>query len=188
MSGTDKEASKMRVTPDGYEEHTVGHGTHWLRRGRNMGMIGWTKLPENRMEPILRSLVESGPLTVSVATSQWWHFYNEGIMTGGDCDENNVIGHAVVLFGFGKEHIQDQGTVKYSHLKNSWGNEWGESGTIRIEMVDDEESQCGWDEKPQVGSGCEGGPDKVMVCGTCGLLYNSAMPLFADSLLAAASM
>merc|ERR1719253_508644 len=132
-------------------------------------MIGWTKLPENRLEPIIRALVESGPLTVSVAASRWWHLYDEGIMPGDDCDENNVIGHAVVLFGIGKEFVSDDvGTVKYWHLKNSWGNQWGEGGNIRVQRTDDEEKVCGWDHKPEVGSGCKGGPDKVLVCGTRG--------------------
>jgi len=178
MSGSEGESSKARTTADGHEEHVAGELAASLRNGRNTGMVGWTKLPENRMEPIIRALMESGPLTVSVAASRWWHYYTEGIMTGDDCDENNVIGHAVVLFGIGKEDVEGVGQVRFWHLKNSWGNSWGEDGNIRIEKTSSEEERCGWDHKPGSGSGCAGGPEKVWVCGSCAILYNAAMPLF----------
>lgn len=178
MSGEEAQESAMRVTTEGYEEHTAGKFAVSLRGGRSMGMLGWTKLPENREEPIVRALVDSGPLTVSVAASRWWHIYDSGIMGAQDCDENNVIGHAVVLFGYGQENVPDEGVVRYWSLKNSWGNEWGEQGNLRLQRLDNEEKTCDWDRKPEVGSGCEGGPDKVWVCGSCGILYNAAMPEF----------
>jgi len=178
MSGSEGESSEVSTTADGHEQHVAGAMAASLRNGRNTGMVGWTKLPENRMEPIIRALMDSGPLTVSVAASRWWHYYEEGIMTGADCDENNVIGHAVVLFGIGKEDVEGTGQVKYWHLKNSWGSAWGEDGTIRIEMTANEEEQCGWDHKPGSGSGCVGGPEKVWVCGSCGILFETVMPRF----------
>jgi len=178
MSGSEGESSKGSMTSDGHDEHVAGAMAASLRNGRNTGMVGWTRLPENMMEPIIRALVESGPLTVSVAAGHWWHYYTEGIMPGSDCDENNVIGHAVVLFGIGKENVEGVGPVKYWHLKNSWGNSWGEDGHIRVEMTENEEEQCGWDHRPGSGSGCIGGPEKVWVCGSCAILNNAAMPLF----------
>jgi len=40
---------------------------------------------------------------------------------------------------------------------------------------------CGWDKKPQGGSGCNGGPERVWVCGTCGILYDVVAPHFFDA-------
>jgi len=37
---------------------------------------------------------------------------------------------------------------------------------------------CDWDENPQDGSGCDGGPERVWVCGTCGILYDVVVPHF----------
>merc|ERR1719377_227203 len=61
-------------------------------------------------------------------------------------------------------------------IQNSWGSDWGEAGHIRMIKHADEESQCGIDKKPQEGSGCDGGPSEITVCGTCGILYEPLVP------------
>jgi len=58
------------------------------------------------------------------------------------------------------------------------GPKWGEAGTGRFIRSDHEEKVCGWDEDPQSGSGCDGGPERVWVCGTCGILYDAVAPHF----------
>lgn len=172
--------SNSHLTPDGLEEHTRAGKARKAGLARRMGMTGWTKLPVNREEPIILALMDSGPLTVSVAASLEWHYYNSGIMPATGCDPDNVIGHAVVLFGIGTERWPDEAPVRYWSLKNSWGGGWGEGGNLRLQRADGEERMCGWDSKPEVGDGCRGGPEKVYVCGSCGILYNAAMPVFGS--------
>ena len=41
---------------------------------------------------------------------------------------------------------------------------------------DDEDAWCGTDNKPKEGLGCDGGPEEITVCGTCGLLYDPVIP------------
>jgi len=136
-------------------------------------MIGWSKLPENREEPMVRALVEMGPLAVAVAAGWQWNLYKSGIMSVEDSCQDQVITHAIVLFGYGSE----DGT-RYWHLKNSWGDWWGEAGNIRLQRLDQEEHLCDWDTKPEVGTGCLGGPPQVWVCGACGILYDTSLPHF----------
>jgi cathepsin L len=125
-------------------------------------------LPENKGEPLLQALYQEGPVVVSVDASKW-NFYSTGVFSG--CDKDAIINHAVVAEGFG----EDSGH-KYYLIKNSWGSDWGERGYIRLQRFDSDDAYCGIDNKPEEGTGCEGGPKFVTVCGMCGVLYDSTYP------------
>jgi len=151
----------------------------------SLGMLGWTKLPENKVGPLKAALVTKGPVAVSISAGYSWNQYDGGILD--DCPKDAIIDHAVVLIGYGQSKILDGGEdepeMKYWHLQNSWGTDWGERGYLRMLRYDDsyeENDQCGWDNDPQIGSGCKGGPPEVHVCGMCGLLYDTVIPHFAD--------
>lgn len=129
---------------------------------------GWNQLPSNKNEPIMQALVSQGPAVVSVDGNNWFD-YKQGVFDG--CDKDAVLGHAVLLKGYGEEAGQ-----KYWRIQNSWGYDWGENGHIRLKRPDDEDNYCGTDRKPQEGSGCDGGPSEVTVCGMCGMLYEAIVP------------
>jgi cathepsin L len=167
-------ATRGIVGADGSEEHRA----KTKMAGRALGLSGWTKLPENKEDPILRELMTNGPLYVAVAAGDGWFDYSTGVMTEASCDRDNTVNHAVVLFAWGVKEKTVRGSVKYWHIKNSWGPQWGESGTGRFLRTDHEEKVCSWDEDPQSGSGCDGGPKRVWVCGTCGILYDAVAPHF----------
>lgn len=140
---------------------------------RSLKMHGWQKLPENKYEPLKIALVTRGPVAVAVA-AKGWEMYVSGIYS--DCQPDVVIDHAVTLIAYGEDQDLKK---KYWTLMNSWGASYGESGSIRLLRQDAEEAYCGIDRQPQVGTGCDGGPKEVRVCGTCGILYDSVVPIFA---------
>mmetsp|Transcript_103343 Transcript_103343/g.144011 ORF Transcript_103343/g.144011 Transcript_103343/m.144011 type:complete len:422 (+) Transcript_103343:77-1342(+) len=141
--------------------------------GLVFGLQGWEKLPPNRQEPLLRALYERGPVGVSVAATNW-HLYASGVFD--HCAKDSVIDHAVTLIGYGKD--SKSGDLFYL-IQNSWGNNWGEGGRIRILRSDaDDSQQCGWDRQPEKGTACTGDPAQVRVCGMCGILYDSVVPHF----------
>ena len=51
--------------------------------------------------------------------------YVSGILDDEACGEE--IDHAVTIVGYGSEEGED-----YWLVKNSWGNDWGEQGYIKI--------------------------------------------------------
>lgn len=149
--------------------------------GAAFGMQGWKKLPVNLAVPLVEALYERGPVVVSVAASGAWNSYASGILDA--CDPDAVINHAVALVGYGEADSGQEGKYKYWQIQNSWGPGWGEGGFMRMLRLDhkNETAYCGWDTQPGAGTGCRGGPDKVRVCGNCGILYDSVVPKFALS-------
>jgi cathepsin L len=137
--------------------------------GVQLGLKGWTRLPENEYEPILRALATTGPVIASAAATGWAAYMN-GIFD--DCSPGVVIDHAIVLAGYGSSD-----GVKYWTIKNSWGDLWGENGYLRLLRKEDDK-YCGTDTDPSMGTGCVGGPSQVRVCGVCGIHYDAVVPHF----------
>lgn len=145
----------------------VGLDGPWPAKSR-VRLSGWSQLPSNRAAPLEQALVTQGPAVVAVDANNWLD-YNNGIFD--DCEKDAILGHAVLLMGYGEEK-----GIKYWHIQNSWGEDWGENGNVRIIKHDDESSWCGTDNKPQEGLACDGGPPTITVCGTCGILYDPTIP------------
>eukprot|EP00747_Dinoflagellata_sp_TGD_P163998 gnl/TRDRNA2_/TRDRNA2_183338_c0_seq1.p1 gnl/TRDRNA2_/TRDRNA2_183338_c0~~gnl/TRDRNA2_/TRDRNA2_183338_c0_seq1.p1 ORF type:complete len:422 (+),score=42.17 gnl/TRDRNA2_/TRDRNA2_183338_c0_seq1:79-1344(+) len=137
--------------------------------GQPYGLYGWERLPVNQYEPLLRALVEKGPVGISLSAHNLMT-YGGGIFDG--CKRDAVVDHAVVLIGYGAAERM------FYQIQNSWGSWWGEGGRFRLLRRDDEQTWCGIDSQPELGSGCKGDPARVTVCGTCGILYDSVVPYF----------
>eukprot|EP00438_Fugacium_kawagutii_P006772 Skav201397 [mRNA] locus=scaffold296:345072:346401:+ [translate_table: standard] len=138
----------------------------------SLKMHGWEKLPVNKYLPLMQALVTKGPVAVSVSADNW-ELYMSGIY--GDCSKDAVVNHAVTLIAYGKDKELQQ---KYWTIMNSWGAMFGEQGTMRLLRQDHEENFCGVDHQPELGTGCDGGPSAVRVCGMCGILYDNVVPIF----------
>lgn len=144
------------------------------------GMVGWSRLPVNNLQALYSALYREGPVAVSVVAGYSWNAYVSGIMN--NCSkQDQVVNHLVVLIGYGTD---SHAGAKYWHIQNSWGPKWGEHGQVRMIRQDDpveEKETCAWDNKPAIGTGCKGGPPKVWVCGSCGILYDNVVAHFHGS-------
>jgi cathepsin L len=133
-------------------------------------LTSYTTLPSNQYAPLLNAIATVGPIAISVDASAW-KLYATGVFNG--CNQANPdLDHAVQLVGYGTENGQD-----YWLVRNSWTPAWGEGGYIKIYRTAN--VQCGTDLTPADGSGCDGGPAQVTVCGTCGILYDTLYPVVA---------
>jgi len=129
---------------------------------------GFVNLPVNKYEPVINYLAQSGPLAINVDASSW-SSYGSGVFNG--CNQATPdIDHVVQLVGAGT----DPNYGDYWIVRNSWGAGWGEEGYIRLARSATPE--CGVDITPGDGTGCNGGPANVTVCGTCGILFDALYP------------
>jgi len=141
----------------------------------SIGIGGYNRLSPNNQEEVMQHLAEVGPLSVAVYASTW-DSYKGGVFTGCPYEEDIAINHCVQLVGYGTDPT-DGG---YWIVRNTWGDDWGEDGYIRLQR--DETPQCGTNHSPSDGTACDDGPDKYgtqHVCGMCGVLFDSTWPLGA---------
>jgi len=167
----------MQQLQDGDEssDDMSGPGVHQVHRskpGWTLGLKAWERLPVNNYGALMGALIEHGPIAVSAA-ADGWPKYESGIFTS----DSKTVDHAVTLIGFG----EDETGAKYWLIQNSWTNQWGEGGRIRLHRMDTDSKNCGVDTQPELGTGCNGGPKEVTVCGDCGVLYDSVVPHFWSS-------
>jgi len=137
--------------------------------GSMVRLSNYTVLPSNQLKPVLDHVANVGPLAVNVDASSWGD-YESGVFNG--CNQVNPdIDHVVQLVGYGTDPQYGQ----YWLVRNSWTPAWGETGYIRLLI--NSTPTCGTDLHPQDGTGCNGGPTTVTVCGTCAILYDTSFPV-----------
>lgn len=82
-------------------------------------------VPANN-EYMLEKAVSITPVSVSIeADTRVFQFYSGGILDSTSC--GTQLDHGVLAVGYGSEQGQD-----YWIVKNSWGEDWGEEGYVRI--------------------------------------------------------
>merc|ERR1712179_50013 len=102
--------------------------------------MGFETLPHNDAAALMNHLATKGPLSASVAASDW-SSYHGGVFDGCDYNGNMVVNHAVTLIGYGTDPAEGD----FWLVKNSWGTSWGEGGYIRLRR---QPPQCAIDSSP----------------------------------------
>ena len=79
----------------------------------------------------LKEAVARGPVSVAIeADKEVFQLYSSGVITSDKCGIN--LDHGVLIVGYGIEN-----NIPYWLVKNSWGEEWGDNGYVKIERSDD---------------------------------------------------
>merc|ERR1719197_385972 len=108
--------------------------------GAAIGLMNYHTLEQNADYPLAEALVQYGPVAVSASAGSWFE-YESGVFDG--CEPDTVVDHAITAWGYGEAN-----GVKYWHLRNSWGSNWGEKGFMRILRHSDGQTHCGTDNDP----------------------------------------
>ena len=95
-----------------------GDGNSWKYIG------GQSSTPS--VDQIKQAIYTHGPVGCAVYVDEAFQAYTGGIFNG---NSNEKINHAVILVGWD----DNQGDEGVWIMKNSWGNNWGEDGYMRIE-------------------------------------------------------
>jgi len=156
--------------------YTARTGTCNQQAKKAAKVTGYVKTIENNYTDVITSLAVYGPVAVSVDASIWYQ-YGGGVFSGCSARKTLDIDHAVQAVGYGTDQGKD-----YWIVRNSWGPTWGEKGYIRLARHSDGDMQkwCYKDSTPMDGSGCDGGPSVVTVCGECGIWYDVSYPTGAS--------
>lgn len=94
-------------------------------------------VPPNDEQQLLQA-VAMQPVSVGIAIGDEFKAYTGGVYDG-SCGQS--INHAVTLVGYGTS--TEYGT-KYWLVKNSWGEDWGERGYMRlVREGGDPQGHCG---------------------------------------------
>lgn len=90
----------------------------------------FVSLPIGDEDSIKSALYNHGPISVGVNANEDWQLYSKGIYNPSEnaCDSSTTsMDHGVILVGYGSEDGLD-----YWIVRNSWGDDWGEKGYMRL--------------------------------------------------------
>jgi len=144
-----------------------------------IGIKGFRNVEANKADAMRDALVNVGPVVASIVGAMLRQ-YQSGVI---DYCDNFVIDHAVVMMGYGRDSLLNNG-IEYWKIRNSWGPAWGERGHFRLQRFSPTSDEpCGVDTDPSKGVACKDKmgpdghyPDKQWWCGACGILSDTAYP------------
>lgn len=172
------------VEDEAYDPFTTRCGSSGIfsflapRRTRpGVSIRGWKNVKSNDELEMMSALATVGPLAVSMAAHDL-HGYESGVF---DQCTDNVVSHAVIMMGYGKDTTLK---MPYWNLRNSWGSSWGERGFFRLQRFGPGNEPCSWNEEPEKGIMCKDQPgsagtypERQWVCGACSILVDAAYPV-----------
>ncbi len=114
-----------------YSQATMSHF-----KPANLGMIE----KDRNVNAVLKRLVSQHPIAIAMFASGMMNKYKNGILTEDflKCSSaSGEVNHGITLVGYGKvqrgERVRGH-CREYWIIRNSWGADWGESGTFRLCM------------------------------------------------------
>lgn len=90
----------------------------------------------------MMAAVAMQPVSVAIQANQFaFQFYKGGVLTDDSCGRRAELDHGVLNVGYGTDPETQE---PYWVVKNSWGENWGENGYIRMSRNSENEfGMCG---------------------------------------------
>ncbi|GKT15588.1 peptidase C1A [Aduncisulcus paluster] len=146
-NGGDESLGLSQLTDIGFVEQTAqpylsmnSYCDMTLEVDDRFKIIGYGN-PESGNQDDLYTCLQDGPTAVGTAVPESFVFYAAGIyddIENCPSDIDSIV-HAVTLEGYGRQMNPDQQdeTVEYWIIKNSWSSLWGDEGYIYITLEND---------------------------------------------------
>lgn len=109
--------------------YTARNGScKWSSSNTGVTASGYTNVSANS-PTAMKTALNTKPLSVSIEADKYvFQAYSSGIFTSTTCGTN--LDHATNVVGWGTS-----GSTDYWIMRNSWGTSWGESGYMRLQIV-----------------------------------------------------
>ncbi|KAM3850810.1 procathepsin L-like isoform 1-T3 [Vipera latastei] len=103
---------------------------HYNPKARVGNCTSLVRIQSQNETALEQAVATIGPVSLGVdAKSFPFHFYKSGIFASSWC--THKVSHAMLAVGYGTEQEGDK-TTHYWILKNSWSENWGEQGYMRL--------------------------------------------------------
>ncbi|GBM81370.1 Cathepsin L [Araneus ventricosus] len=110
---------------------------HFKKSDIGATCTGYVDIPYGDEEALKTAVATVGPISVAINAGGSFVDYESGIYSPHECDGDiKSLSHGVLVVGYGSESGKD-----YWIVKNSWGDNWGEKGFIR--MIRNSNNKCG---------------------------------------------
>ncbi|XP_039080632.1 procathepsin L-like [Hyaena hyaena] len=124
---------------ESYPYHAQDESCKYKPQDSAANDTGFFDIPQ-REKALMVAVATEGPISVGIDASHFtFQFYHEGIYYDPDCSSED-LDHGVLVTGYGTEIGQSINNT-YWIVKNSWGENWGIDGYIK--MAKDRKNHCG---------------------------------------------
>jgi cathepsin F len=115
-------------TESSYPYEGIDDTCRYNSKNDGASISNFTLLSTNETQ-IAAYLAIHGPVSIA-ADAEEWQFYIEGVFY---LPCGTQLDHGILLVGYGSETDVFDQTMPFWIVKNSWGQDWGESGYLRVE-------------------------------------------------------
>lgn len=123
-------------TEESYPYEAVDDVCRYKAANRGAEDIGYTDIPHGDEDALKEAVATVGPISVAIdASHESFQLYSSGVYDEPECSSVE-LDHGVLVVGYGTDDGQD-----YWLVKNSWGEQWGMKGYIK--MSRNRDNQCG---------------------------------------------